>query len=163
MAMLSISIPVHPSNYPTTTCYIEHLELTIRNLDRPEGRHAQEADVTMGRRVACGPVILEVPCHCVVEWEFGDGEWEALSCHPLVGGIGPCTSQIHIGAVRDWCQDKMMRYSRLQGAGTGVLGEIQCPQPHSTRELAEAPIFFALVTTFPRIVFGLINAPNALE
>jgi hypothetical protein len=77
----AISIPVHPSHYPTTTCYIEHLELTIRNLNRPEDRHAQEADGDDGetRGVRACYFGGAVPLCCRVG--VGDGEWEA--CHVI--------------------------------------------------------------------------------
>ena len=71
----------HSSNYPTTTCDIEHLELTIRNLDRPEGRHAQEANGNDGeaRSVRACYFGGAVPLCCRVG--VGDGEWEA--CHVI--------------------------------------------------------------------------------
>ena len=79
MAMLSISIPVHPSNYPTTTCYIE---LTIRNLDRPEDRNAKEADGDDGEAHSVRACYFggAVPLCCRVG--VGDGEWEA--CHVII-------------------------------------------------------------------------------
>ena len=85
----AISIPVHLYHYFTTTA--------TSNTDSPyESSTDQRTDtpkkpmVTMGRRVACGPAILEVPCHCVVEWESatrrGSGNPVISSLARLRGG-----------------------------------------------------------------------------
>jgi len=81
----AIFISVHSSHY-----YLpDHLDSPYESSTDQRTDTPKKPMVMMGRRVARGPDILEVPCHCVVvEWESarGSGKPVMSSLARLRGG-----------------------------------------------------------------------------